>query len=67
MLIDRAAQWARDEKAEFIEAYPEDDRDPEAAFERGSFRGRVTTFESCGFTVVEPRLQSRALVRKDLR
>ncbi|MFJ4670415.1 GNAT family N-acetyltransferase [Kitasatospora purpeofusca] len=67
VLIDRAARWARDEKAEFIEAYPEDDRDPAAAFERGSFRGRVTTFESCGFTVVEPRLQSRALVRKDLR
>jgi GNAT superfamily N-acetyltransferase len=67
VLVDRAVDWAREEKAEFIEAYPEDDRNPEAAFERGSFRGRVSTFEACGFTVVEPRLQHRALVRKDLR
>ncbi|WUW20467.1 GNAT family N-acetyltransferase [Streptomyces sp. NBC_01463] len=65
VLIDRAVEWARDEKAELIEAYPEDDRKPE--FERGSFHGRVSTFESCGFTVVEPRLQRRALVRKELR
>ncbi|MYR56785.1 GNAT family N-acetyltransferase [Streptomyces sp. SID625] len=67
VLVDRAVQWAREEKAEFIEAFPEDDRDPGAAFDRHSFHGRVSTFESCGFTVVEPRLQRRALVRKDLR
>ncbi len=67
VLIDRAVEWARDEKADLVEAYPEDDRDPAAAVERGSFRGRVSTFEACGFTVVEPRLQRRALVRKDLR
>jgi GNAT superfamily N-acetyltransferase len=67
VLIDRAVDWAREEKADLIEAYPEDDRNPGAAFDRDSFHGRVSTFESCGFTVVEPRLQRRALVRKDLR
>ncbi|WP_084700675.1 GNAT family N-acetyltransferase [Streptacidiphilus anmyonensis] len=66
-LIDRAAEWARDEKADILEAYPEDDRDPGAAVDRDSFHGRVSTFEACGFTVVEPRLQRRALVRRDLR
>lgn len=66
-LIDRAVQWARDEKADVIEAYPEDDRDPAVEIDRSSFHGRVSTFESRGFTVVEPRLQRRALVRKDLR
>lgn len=67
VLIDRAAEWARDENAELIEAYPEDDRDPESGFDPTSFHGRVSTFEACGFTVVEPRLQRRALARKDLR
>ncbi|ASW55716.1 GNAT family N-acetyltransferase [Plantactinospora sp. KBS50] len=67
VLINRAVEWARDEKADLIEAYPEDDRDPAARIDPRSFRGRVTTFEACGFTVVEPRLQHRALIRKDLR
>ncbi|MFJ4713452.1 GNAT family N-acetyltransferase [Streptomyces sp. NPDC088785] len=73
LLVDRAVQWAREEKADLIEAYPEDDRADRAdrvdggAVERSSFHGRVSTFESCGFTVIEPRLQHRALVRKDLR
>ncbi|MEV7026853.1 GNAT family N-acetyltransferase [Kitasatospora sp. NPDC093558] len=67
VLVDRAAEWARSEGADLIEAYPEDDRTPGAPFDRSSFHGRVSTFESCGFTVVEPRLQRRALVRKDLR
>jgi GNAT superfamily N-acetyltransferase len=67
VLINRAVEWARDEKADLIEAYPEDDRDPAARFDPHSFRGRVSTFEACGFTVVEPRLQGRALIRKDLR
>ncbi|MGW6534359.1 N-acetyltransferase family protein [Streptomyces sp. NPDC055051] len=66
-LVDRAVQWAREEKADVIEAYPEDDRDPAVEIDRTSFHGRVSTFESCGFTVVAPRLQRRALVRKDLR
>ncbi|MGV9293612.1 N-acetyltransferase family protein [Amycolatopsis sp. NPDC003676] len=66
-LIDRAAEWAREEKADLIEAYPEDDRDPESGFDPYSFHGRVSTFEACGFTVVEPRLQRRALVRKEFR
>ncbi|CAL9621691.1 hypothetical protein SUDANB6_05878 [Streptomyces sp. enrichment culture] len=66
-LIDGAVRWARDEKADAIEAYPEDDRDPVAGIDRSSFHGRVSTFQSCGFTVIEPRLQRRALVRKDLR
>jgi GNAT superfamily N-acetyltransferase len=67
VLINRAVQWARDEKADLIEAYPEDDRDPATRIDPRSFRGRVTTFEACGFAVVEPRLQHRALIRKDLR
>lgn len=67
VLVDKAVEWAREENAELIEAYPEDDRDPGTAFDRSSFHGRVSTFESCGFTVVEPRLQRRALVRKELR
>jgi GNAT superfamily N-acetyltransferase len=67
VLIDRAVQWARDEGADLIEAYPEDDRDPATRIDPRSFRGRVTTFEACGFAVVEPRLQHRALIRKDLR
>jgi GNAT superfamily N-acetyltransferase len=67
VLINRAVEWARDEKADLIEAYPEDDRDPATRIDSRSFRGRVTTFEACGFTVVEPRLQHRALIRKDLR
>ncbi len=67
VLINRAVEWARDEKADLIEAYPEDDRDPATRIDRRSFRGRVTTFEACGFTVVEPRLKHRALIRKDLR
>jgi GNAT superfamily N-acetyltransferase len=67
VLIDRAVEWAREEKADLIEAYPEDDRDPKSGFDPYSFHGRVTTFEACGFTVVEPRLQRRALIRKDLR
>jgi GNAT superfamily N-acetyltransferase len=67
VLVDRAVEWARDDKAELIEAYPEDDRDPDSGFDPQSFHGRVTTFEACGFTVVEPRLQRRALVRKELR
>jgi GNAT superfamily N-acetyltransferase len=67
VLINKAVEWARDEKAELIEAFPEDDRDPESGFDPYSFHGRVSTFEACGFTVVEPRLQRRALIRKDLR
>ncbi len=67
VLINRAVDWAREEKADLIEAYPEDDRDPESGFDPHSFHGRVSTFETCGFAVVEPRLQRRALVRKDLR
>lgn len=67
MLINKAVEWARDERADLIEAYPEDDRDPESGFDPASFHGRVSTFEACGFTVVEPRLQRRALVRKYLR
>jgi len=67
VLINRAVEWARDEQADLIEAFPEDDREPGARFDSYSFRGRVTTFEACGFTVVEPRLQGRALIRKDLR
>ena len=67
VLIDRAVEWARDEKAELIEAYPEDDRDPQSGFDPYSFHGRVSTFEACGFTVVESRLQRRVLIRKDLR
>ncbi|MGE5830883.1 MAG: GNAT family N-acetyltransferase [Micromonosporaceae bacterium] len=67
VLVNHAVEWARDEKADLIEAYPEDDRDPESGFDPYSFRGRVSTFEACGFTVVERRLQHRALMRKDLR
>lgn len=67
VLINRAVEWARDEKADLIEAYPEDDRGPKSGFNPYSFHGRVSTFEACGFTVVEPRLQRRALIRKDLR
>jgi GNAT superfamily N-acetyltransferase len=67
VLVDRAVEWARDEQAELIEAYPEDDRDPDSRFNPQSFHGRVTTFEACGFTVVEPRLRRRVLIRKDLR
>lgn len=67
VLVDRAVGWARDDKAELIEAYPEDDRDPESGFDPHSFHGRVTTFQACGFTVVESRLQRRALIRKELR
>ncbi len=67
VLIDRAVEWAREEKADLIEAYPEDDRNPDSGFDPESFHGRVTTFEACGFTVVEPRLQRRALLRKELR
>lgn len=67
VLINKAVEWARDEKADLIEAYPEDDRDPESGFDPYSFHGRVSTFEACGFTVVEPRLRRRALIRKDLR
>lgn len=67
VLVDKAVEWAREQNAELIEAYPEDDREPGTEFDRSSFHGRVSTFESCGFTVVEPRLQRRALVRKELR
>ncbi|MEU4744680.1 GNAT family N-acetyltransferase [Actinosynnema sp. NPDC023658] len=67
VLVDRAVEWARAEGAELIEAYPEDDRDPNSGFDRRSFHGRVTTFEACGFSVVETRLQHRALIRKELR
>jgi GNAT superfamily N-acetyltransferase len=67
VLVNRAVEWARDEMADLIEAYPEDDRDPRSGFDPDSFHGRVTTFEACGFTVVEPRSRRRALIRKDLR
>jgi GNAT superfamily N-acetyltransferase len=66
VLINKAVEWAKDEKADFIEAFPEDDRDPETKIDPYSFHGRVSTFEACGFTVVEPRLTHRALIRKDL-
>jgi GNAT superfamily N-acetyltransferase len=67
VLINKAVDWARDEKADMIEAFPEDDRDPATRIDPYSFHGRVTTFVACGFTVVEPRLTHRALIRKDLR
>lgn len=66
-LIERAVEWARAEQADLIEAYPEDDHASQDASDRSSFRGRVSTFEACGFSLVERRLKSRALVRRDLR
>src|SRR5206468_7136933 len=41
VLIDRAVQWARDDEADLIEAYPEDDREPDSGFDPQSFHGRV--------------------------